>query len=168
VFFRGLAWHLVGWLVGRLDEWQSLQAVPPRCFLIPLLHVARIYLFSHQTSRIIISPARCDSVCAYLCTVQYTYTHTCTHITVYCCGEIHRSRWIRGRCRCILLLNLNKKLLSSMNGKKMGQQNTFATNNLCDRCFNIWVILLPVLCAFDSGCSMAAALVLTIDVLLYV
>lgn len=68
-----------------------------------------------------------------------------------------------GRHVCVNL-NSKSKMLSWMNGEKMGQQNTFAPSNLCDRCFNWSLILLRFSPAFVCECSMAG-LVFSIYVL---
>lgn len=111
VFFWGLAFGGFEWVA-------ELQAVPPQCFPIPLLHGVWVYLFSHQTSRTMIfhyqTAQHTSSVqfCPYLC----IYT-----VHAWLQWNIQKQvRWGKAPVQASWSWIWIRKMLSWMNEKKNG------------------------------------------------
>lgn len=122
-----------------------------------------VYFFSHQTSPAIIFYHH-----EFYSEVQLWLFFFWFVLSVFMYYNVWKRAGETGKDRSVRLVfvNLNRmrKMLSWMNGEKLGQQNTFAPSNLCDRCVNRSLILLRFSPAFVSKCSMAG-LVFSIYVL---
>ena len=125
-----------GWLV-----WMSGRAASCSSSVFPQsrfwLHVASVYLFSHQTSRMIIFPlsfSSCTGKMRSLCPFPYVQ-----YSVVYCCEETHGRRWIRSRCLWIWIRRSSSA--GWMERKWVSRIHFCSWNNLRDRCCNIQVIL---------------------------
>lgn len=127
VFF----WGSLGiWLVGWLDEWQSCK-----------LFLYSVYLFSHQTSRIIIfHPHSCRIPPRCVLYIVHVFGYS-MYITV-CIAELKCLGASRSRVGVVvrlLLVNLNKKgkNVQLNEWKEKGSAEYICQKHLCHRCFNI-------------------------------
>lgn len=144
--FRGLFGIWLAWRFARLSDRDALLLLG--VVSSPLLHVdLRVLIYSWNIT---------DN---YFLLAQFLLSIVCTvHVCILQCikkikaSEMGKDRSVR---HVIVNLNSKRKMLSWMNGEKMGQQNTFAPSNLRDRCFNWSLILLRFSPAFVCECSVA-------------